>query len=304
MTRILFGEEFKNTVAYFTDFWLARIRRIVPALVILTLVCTCVFTTLLLSPDYRKFLRSAVTANLFLSNYFFLAQSSYFDTAADNKPLLHTWSLSVEWQFYLIYPIIIYTLRNRGFTAKVGLLVGLAISSYIYCGIQTSNDSTKAYFELLTRVWEFLAGGIVFLISTNHAFMAKLNCSFSKALGLVSLIAIPVSFIAIDKGAFPGWIAAIPVAAAGLLILTGQTGMTNRILSSYPLQWIGNLSYSLYLWHWPIYVYLAMAIAVDRPVNSIEKTVGFLLHWLSPLSHTNVSSNLFEQRRHIGVAKS
>ena len=90
MTRILFEEESISKISYFTAFWMARIRRIAPALVVLTLVCLCVFTTLLLFPDYKKFLRSNVTANLFLSNYFFLVQSSYFDTEADNNPLLHT----------------------------------------------------------------------------------------------------------------------------------------------------------------------------------------------------------------------
>jgi len=278
MTRILFEKESMSKKSFFTEFWMARIRRIAPALVVLTFVCLCVFTTLLLFPDYKKFLRSNITTNLFLSNYFFLLQSSYFDTEADNNPLLHTWSLSVEWQFYLIYPFIIYFLKNRSFHIKLAWLAVLMISSYVYCGRLTDTESTSAYFELMPRVWEFLVGGLVYLFAANQDWFLKVQSSrFAHILGPLSLSAVLVSMVCIEKSIFPGWIAALPVFAAALLILNGQRGATNIFLSSYPLQIIGNLSYSLYLWHWPIYVYLVMAVAVDKPVSTIEKLIGLLI---------------------------
>jgi peptidoglycan/LPS O-acetylase OafA/YrhL len=278
MTQILFEKEFSSSLSYFTEFWMARIRRIAPALIVLTLVCLCVFTTLLLFPDYKKFLRSNVTANLFLSNYFFLVQSSYFDTEADNNPLLHTWSLSVEWQFYLIYPFVIYFLRKHSFTIRLSGIAAMTIGSYFYCGILTTIDSTSAYFELMPRVWEFLVGAVIYLTATNSLWLSRLQCSrFTNAMSLLSLCVIFASFVSINKDMFPGWVAAVPVIAAGFLILNGHRGATNLVLSTYPLQFIGNLSYSLYLWHWPIYVYFVMAVAVDRPVSGIEKILGLLI---------------------------
>lgn len=278
MTRILFEKESFSKTSYFTEFWMARIRRIVPALVVLTLVCLCVFTTLLLFPDYKKFLRSNVTANLFLSNYFFLAQSSYFDTEADNNPLLHTWSLSLEWHFYLIYPFVVYLLKKRSFAIKLTSLVALMISSYVYCGRLTYTDSTRAYFELTPRAWEFLAGGVVYLVAANQIWFAKVQSSrFTHVLSLLSLCVVLASMVLVEKSIFPGWIAALPVIAAALLILNGQSGTVHVFLSSYPLQIIGNLSYSLYLWHWPIYVYFVMAVAVDKPLSTFEKLTGLLI---------------------------
>lgn len=278
MTRILFERESFSKTSYFTEFWMARIRRIAPALVVLTLVCLCVFTTLLLFHDYKKFLRSNVTANLFLSNYFFLVQSSYFDTEADNNPLLHTWSLSLEWQFYLIYPFVVYLLKKRSFAIKLTSLVALMISSYVYCGRLTYTDSTRAYFELMPRVWEFLAGGVVYLIAANQIWFAKVQSSrFTHISSLLSLCVVLASMVWVEKSIFPGWIAALPVIAAALLILNGQRGTAHVFLSSYPLQIIGNLSYSLYLWHWPIYVYFVMAVAVDKPLSTLEKLTGLLI---------------------------
>lgn len=292
MTRILFEKEFNSNVSYFTEFWMARIRRIVPALLVLTLICLCIFATILLLPDYKKFLRSSITANLFISNYFFLGQSSYFDTEAENNPLLHTWSLSVEWQFYLIYPFVIYFLRKRNFAVRLAGIVVLTIGSYVYCGYLTNIDSKRAYFELMPRTWEFLVGALCYLIATNRDCLSKVQSSrFSSALGLLALSITSISLVVIDKSNFPGWIAAAPAIAASVLILNGQRGTTNFFLSSYPLQWIGNLSYSLYLWHWPIYVYFTMVIAVDRPLSGIEKILGILVS----LSASCISYKWIEQ---------
>ena len=102
------------------------------------------------------------------------------------------------------------------------------------------------------------------------------NSPLFLTLSATSILAIFASLITVDKGMFPGWIAAIPVIAAGFIILTGERGITNKTLSIAPLQIVGNLSYSLYLWHWPVYVYFVMAIAVDRPLDLIEKIAALL----------------------------
>lgn len=278
MTRILFENENSTAFAYFSKFWIARVRRIAPALIALTMVCLCVYTTILLLPDYRTFLRSNVTANLFLSNYFFLAQNNYFDTESDNKPLLHTWSLSLEWQFYLIYPFITYGLKKCTPSIRLSLLITLCLCSYFYCGILTKENPTNAYFQLTPRAWEFLIGAITYFISTNKSLQSKIeNARLLDGLGLFSLIVILASLVATERYIFPGWIAVVPVIAVATVILTGGKGLPNSALSSYAFQIIGNLSYSLYLWHWPIYVYLVTTVAVDRPVNLIEKTIGLLL---------------------------
>ena len=278
MTRILLEKESKSPFSYFSEFWMARIRRIAPALIVLTIVCMLIFTSILLFPDYKKFLRSNVTANLFFSNYFFLAQSSYFDTEAYNNPLLHTWSLSVEWQFYLIYPFLIYPLRKCSFATKFSFISALAAASYFYCGLLTQDDATEAYFALSPRAWEFFIGAAVYLAASNSVWSKKIQSTrFFKAAGLLSLLVIFLSLSGIDARAFPGWVAAIPVLACGLIVLNSERSMTNTLLSLRPLQLIGNLSYSLYLWHWPIYVYFVMAVAVDRPVSFVEKLVGLLI---------------------------
>ena len=163
MTGIIFSKIETNKFS-FIDFYLARAKRIIPALAVLCLVLVVCGWFFLIPGDFRTLGKHAASSISFLSNFIFWREAGYFDTSSHEKWLLHTWSLSVEWQFYIIYPLIIFTLKKILDTQSIKLSIAtLAISSFglsIYIG---NNWPSAGFYLFPTRAWEMLAGGIVFL---------------------------------------------------------------------------------------------------------------------------------------------
>ncbi|MEI7431349.1 MAG: acyltransferase family protein, partial [Betaproteobacteria bacterium] len=260
------------------SFYSGRIRRIVPGLVVLCLSTVVIFGLTLLPSEFNKLLRSNTTALLFVSNFFFRNQSSYFDIASESSPLLHTWSLSLEWQFYLAYPVILYLLRDRGFSTKVSIISAVCVGSFVACVFYTTINPSGGFFLPLSRAWEFSIGALVFLY---HAVLARHESSFSKTVAstasLLGLAMLAYSLNYLDRSSFPGWQAMIPVVASALIIADRGDTLLNRVLARLPFQILGSISYSLYLWHWPIYVYLVRSVTADDPMTSMQKLLGIII---------------------------
>jgi len=236
------------------NFWVRRIKRILPAATVMV-VCVLLFGYFfLLSPAFHDLGKSAISQQLMLSNFYFWKNSRYFAPAGDEMPLLHTWSLAVEEQFYIGYPILLMLLqrfhRNTLFTILLVVgLVSLAASQY---GVL--NHPTSTFYLLPTRAWELLMGGLIWWLPQSSKSRPGISATFSWiSLGML----VAVSALYTSKTPFPGLAAFVPCLATAMLIYfnSGQLSLPAKILASKPFVFVGLMSYSLYLWHWPVLVF-------------------------------------------------
>lgn len=268
MTGIIFrGVEHGNFSIF--KFYLARANRIVPALAVLCMVLIVLGWFFLTPIDFKALGKHVASSIGFLSNVIYLRESGYFDAASHEKWLLHTWSLSVEWQFYILYPIAIVAMRKLvSFkTTKTILLVG-TILGFIFCVVATYNWADFSYYMLPTRAWEMMTGGLAYLYPITIKVDRK-----KRILEWVGLALIILTYLFISQDTpWPGYLAITPVLGTFLIL---QAQRNNSLITSNLLfQKLGDWSYSIYLWHWPLvvaiyyfslsknFVYLALPLSI------------------------------------------
>ncbi|MDI1253504.1 acyltransferase family protein [Thermomonas sp.] len=265
ITGLLFREFSTTGDISLVGFYERRVRRLAPAL-LLVLAATLALGSVFLVPvggEQQGLAKSAIATVLLVSNFYFAnATGGYFDAPAAAQPLLHTWSLSVEEQFYLVWPGLMLLLgrwshrRGIGFDRPLGgLLVLVFVVSLALSIITTASHREFAFFGSPTRAWEFAAGGLVYVFATKR----KKPILFAELIAGAGLLAILYSVVAFDAEAipFPGWHATIPTLGTAALIMGceySRHGLVARLLSVRPLVAIGLVSYAFYLWHWPLLV--------------------------------------------------
>ncbi len=245
----------------FTDFWERRTRRIVPALVLVTLVTLLAGYFLLLPSDLKMLGKAAEAQAFFLANIRYYREVGYFSSDAEEKPLLHIWSLAVEEQFYLLIPVVLWWLFSVGHLRSkttAGLtLVFVALSSFVISVYSASHHPAAAFYLLPSRAWELLLGSIVAFFPYRPL---KKGCRFAReSIGLAAMGMIFVSVFAFSVSTtFPGSAALLPCLGAALFIWVNEpihgmrATMVGRILSHRVIVFFGAISYSFYLWHWPL----------------------------------------------------
>lgn len=236
-------------------FYERRIRRIFPALCVLLLASLGATSFLFLPRDFKDLSQSLSATAVFVSNMFFWHETDYFSPAAETKPLLHTWSLAVEEQYYILFPPFLWLLV-RGLRQHTGIVMALTLLPLFALNVWlTGKDPTLAFYGLPTRAWELLAGAVVAILAKDWRPSA-LNAHILGGLGFAL---VTLGFVVINRSqAFPGLWVALPVLGTTFILLAGQAtqgGFVTRLLSSPFAVWIGLISYSLYLWHWPILVF-------------------------------------------------
>lgn len=251
ITRIIAGEiaEGRFSLARFYE---RRIRRIFPALFAVLAATWCVSLYLLTPLDFEEFSASVIAAALSVSNIYFWQTMDYFAGPADSKPLLHTWSLGVEEQFYILFPFVLLAVFRwcRRHVLWVVVLGGLA--SFALSALLSERLGSAAFYLLPFRGWELMIGSVLALTPPEKLPQSRWLRE-AMAVGGLGMIAFAVLSFSEDT-VFPGSAAAVPALGAGLLIAS-RGARVNTLLTWRPLVGIGLISYSLYLWHWPIMVY-------------------------------------------------
>lgn len=261
-------------------FYIRRFRRLAPAFFATVLGAGAVAWALLLPFEFREYGKAAIASTLYLSNVLFFRQAGYFDTVSEEKPLLHTWSLAVEEQFYVFLPLVILLLA-RWRWGLIGTLVAAWALSLAACIALTPVSPTATFYLFPFRAWEMLSGVLLAIWGHETSRQWRGNV-FLSWLGLLLVLA---SVVLIPAGpAFPGLLAVLPVAGT-LLLLSSGTGDNpiNRLLTHPLARFFGVISYSLYLWHWPVYT--LSTYLRDGYANAGEAVVwmalSVLLAWLS-----------------------
>ncbi|PCJ18107.1 MAG: hypothetical protein COA96_17180 [SAR86 cluster bacterium] len=244
--------EIKSEEFSFQRFYERRARRLLPAL-FLVLLFSIICSWLLLTPESLvSFSKSLLSVLAFSSNFFFWSESGYFDTASELKPLLHTWSLAVEEQFYLVFPFFCLFLAKITYVRGFFVLCAIVVLSLIASEILVRLIPSAAFFLAPTRIWELLFGSVCFYLGV--LLKNRASRPVSEFLGVLGLGLIFFSVISFNQDTpVPGLIAFIPVLGAGLvLIFCHRTSLTGRFLCIRCVSFIGLISYSAYLWHQPI----------------------------------------------------
>ncbi|WP_162914003.1 acyltransferase family protein [Taklimakanibacter lacteus] len=250
-------------------FYERRARRILPALFCVVLVSTLLACLWLTPSDLVSFSKSVVAVSGFVSNLYFLEERGYFDPVAELKPLLHTWSLAVEEQFYLLFPPLVTVLWRFARHRLVWIFSALALASLGFAQWAAASEPNLAFFILPTRAWELLIGAILAAHLAGRE-MSPATTRLDQALSGLGLVLIVYAVLALDSDTpVPGVQFLVPTLGTALVIAFARPGtVAGAILGSRPFVGIGLISYSAYLWHWPLFTF-ARYLSPTEPTTAL-----------------------------------
>jgi peptidoglycan/LPS O-acetylase OafA/YrhL len=286
----------------FAQFYIRRIRRIFPALIVVLLACMVVGWLVLFSFEYKALGKHVAGSAGFVSNFLLWNEAGYFDKAVETKPLLHIWSLGIEEQFYIVWPLLLYMVWKRK-AATLALLLLLLISSFTFNVL--SSDPAADFYSPLTRFWELMAGAVLAYLSLYWEDLAGLFRKLPRparqiigagaapesitrdVMAVIGLLLIVAAVLTVDETKrFPGWWALFPVVGTYLMIASGpRAWINNKLLATRGLVAIGLISYPLYLWHWPLlsFIRIVNGTAPSPAALALAVLLSFGLAWLTYL---------------------
>lgn len=266
------------------NFYERRARRILPALFVMMVVTIPFAYAYLLPDDMRSFWRSVLSVCFFVSNYLFSYESGYFAPDVELKPLLHTWSLAVEEQFYVIFPVLLFVLWRFGKSLTFFIILFIASISFMHADKGSIVDPTWTFYSITSRAWE-LAIGVAAAFYFRSGFSIHRNKYLSNALGLLGISMIVYGMLYITKQTpFPGRYALLPTIGAFLIIVFSNAhNVSGKLLSLKPVVFVGLISYSAYLWHQPMMAIARHKYVVEPPVHIMVSIciATIFVAWLS-----------------------
>jgi len=268
--------EKKNNFDWKGFYW-GRVKRIAPAYFLMLAIVSLISAVLFVPADFEFFRDSLKAALSFTSNSYFEGFGSYFAPSAHELPLLHTWSLAIEMQFYVFLPVLLVFVQPK-YLKYVVVLVGLLLLAWSEYNV-FNNSAQAVYFSLLARVPEFMIGALLAVLGAKGAFPFR----YAPVVGWSGALLLLVSFIFIDAQQFPGlWV--LPPCVGTALLIASRHGPISTVLSAKPIVWMGGVSYSLYLWHWPVLAlirYFTGQYELQLIWLLVFVVVSFLIAWLS-----------------------
>jgi peptidoglycan/LPS O-acetylase OafA/YrhL len=296
------------------DFYSRRIKRIFPTLIVVLGFCLAAGWFVLLADEYKALGKHVAAGAGYISNFILKGESGYFDTAADLKPLLHLWSLGIEEQFYLVWPLLLI-FGLRGNLNPLAIIVFTLAISFMLNIAYIGRLPTQVFYLPISRAWELLIGAILAYINLykRHDFDRiaskillrnphQVGNHLANTVAWTGVALIVLTMVGLDRSkAFPGWWALFPTIGAVFLIMAGEKAWLNRcILSSKIAVYLGLISYPIYLWHWPLLTF-ARIIENDTPSAFIRLSVIFLSVLLAWATYWLIEKRL-RYRQHWVVA--
>jgi len=279
ISGIIFDEMRSNAFSL-RSFYARRIRRIFPALVLVLTVSAFLGWWILLPQDMLRLGKQLLSSATFVANFYFWFQSGYFSPDAHSFPLLHLWSLGVEEQFYIVWPLVLLLLQRRPDRIFAAILVIAALSFFL--NILSIDHNEANFYSPLTRAWELMLGAAVaWLVHRYPTVVAARQTEPLRILGLLAILSAAFTFD--SQMRYPGWLALVPTIGCALLVASPSTGVTSYLTATRPIVATGRISYPLYLWHWPLLVFAESfkfgALTVLE--RGLVVAVSFIFAWLT-----------------------
>lgn len=237
----------------FLNFYVRRAKRILPALLTVIVACDVIAFTLLSPMELRDYCAQAFAAVTSTSNMYYWARSNYFNPVSALKPLLMTWSLGIEEQFYLLFPLGLFLLYKFAKKQVFGLVVVSSVASFVCCAACVNIYPSAAFYLLPMRAWELGLGVVIAIYEVQRNTPIRLGQNMANISGWAGLALIIVPIIAYTENTrFPGFAALLPTAGTACLIVANNGFINRKLLAAKPMVFVGAVSYSWYLWHWPL----------------------------------------------------
>lgn len=276
ISKIIFSSLEKGRFSY-KEFYMRRIRRIFPALILVLVACISFGYFLLLQDEYQSLAKHIVGGAYFAENFLLLSETGYFDKEAVTKPLLHLWSLSIEEQFYVFWPILVAFIWGRRWSF-IKFTLAMFFLSFVINLYFVEHEKAAAFYLPQARFWELMVGGILAYLSLHsQRFMI-----YGNILSVTGIILILAGLLFLDSDrSFPGYWALLPTVGTALIISATPESWINKRLSSSGLVFIGKISYPLYLWHWPLisFLHIYKGSELGDVDVSIAVLIVFVLAW-------------------------
>jgi len=271
----------------FFDFYARRIRRIFPALIVVLACCLIGGWFSLLATEYRQLGKHVAAGAGFVSNFALWNESGYFDSAAVTKPLLHLWSLGIEEQYYLVWPLLLWLCWRVHFSPLLAILA-VGVLSFALNVSEVHSDIVAAFYSPQTRFWELSCGGCLACLTVfPRPTLERLRAVSTNFQAIAGCLLLVVGFMTISvTRSFPGWWALLPATGTLLTLAAGaESWLARRVLANSALVWVGLISYPLYLWHWPLLVFTRVAgvSGADPPrwMRFFVVLLAVLLAWVT-----------------------
>lgn len=260
-------KKLQNDEFVLVDFYKNRVKRLFPALFLMVIISIIIGYFTFTPNETTDFHKSVISTIFYVSNFYFYSVTNYFNTSIHYAPLLHTWSLSVEEQFYLLFPFLLMLLFKVRTKLKL-ILFTTFIAFFILSIFAVYYDESLAFYASPSRFFQFLAGGILSIVNFKNDFSRKVN----TVLMMTGLIVVALCLKIYDSSTtFPGLNALLPTMATALIIYSSNKSNSFKyILTNKVFQVIGNSSYSIYLWHWPIIVYYKLIFGKPEKFEQIS----------------------------------